>query len=154
MNIQLDLVEVTDAPGTLADQEGKPIAGAEVIPVRVSLPAKLSSRISLTSLLPATLVELLRATTAADGSFVIKGLPRSTQLHARVIAPDFGSPLGSWSLSEPVKHCPRRSLGPHRGTIQEVGSTSSGWRAFTKALANANDWWARVPTRLLSENPW
>jgi hypothetical protein len=100
-NIQLDLVEVTDAHGRLVDQAGRPITGAKVIPVYVSRKAEQASG-SISALLPATLTTLLHATTTADGSFVVKGLPRNIELGARVGAPGSRTALVYWLLSEPI----------------------------------------------------
>jgi hypothetical protein len=114
-NIDLDLVEVTDARGRLVDQDGRPIAGAEVIPVHVSRERGIGSN---GVPLPDALTAQLHATTAADGSFVLKGIPRNAELGTRINAPVFGSPLAFWPLAEPVTIVLDRRLGRIAGRFK------------------------------------
>ena len=66
---------------TFNDQDGRPIAGAEVTPVNISRkhgdpPGQDYIRI------PPELAGPFKATTAADGSFAIRGIPRDTEVQA------------------------------------------------------------------------
>ena len=99
--IQLDLVEVADARGRLADQSGRPIAGAEILPVHAR--RQISRMIgAIPTRLPSALAATLRATTAEDGSFVVKGLPRDAELGARIQTPGAGTLLVYWRVTEPI----------------------------------------------------
>jgi len=114
--------------GKVTDAEGNPAAGALVIP-SLSLEAAGPSPIEL--FVPPC-ERLLRATTAADGTFVLDGLPENAKAMLRVSHPDFAITV---SGSEP-------SSGPGGlgGTIQvgerdievklEPGATIEGTVTF------------------------
>src|SRR5205823_4266194 len=52
--------------------------------------------------LSAELTEPLRTVTAADGSFVLKGIPPGAQVQATVGASGFGKSRISWDVASPV----------------------------------------------------
>ena len=68
--------------------------------------------------LPAALSAELGARTAADGSFVIKGLPRDTQIHAKITTRDFGSAEHPVVSRRSNHHHPRWPIGANHGPLQ------------------------------------
>ena len=77
--------------GRLNDQDGRPIAGAEVMPVSFSRPAEEHPGQDMLRLTD-ELGRPLRTKTAADGSFVLDGIPPGSQVYATIAASGFGKP--------------------------------------------------------------
>ena len=102
--------------GRLSDQNGRPIAGAEVIPVSFSRPADEHLGQDLLQLSP-ELVGPLRTRTKPDGTFVIDGIPPGCRVSATIAATGFGKPLISWDASRPVSIVLDGRLGRIEGRL-------------------------------------
>jgi hypothetical protein len=109
---EIELYTVGDVRGRLTDQNGRPIAGVEVAPVFLY-----RTRGDAIWLSPEP-SELLRTTTAADGSFTIKGIPQGAHLSATIAAPAFGSPTASWDTSQEVSIALDSRLGRIQGRLR------------------------------------
>jgi hypothetical protein len=92
--VSIELEAVGDLRSRLTDQGGRPIAGVDVAPVLLS-----RTDTDYQWLSPEASA-VLRATTAADGSFVLKGIPRGATIYLRVADPKFGTPMVSWDTSQ------------------------------------------------------
>ena len=74
--VEIELMPVSEVRGRLIDQNGRPIAGVGVSPTEFSQPGDRADSGDSFRLSP-ELTALYRTTTAADGSFVLKGIPRA-----------------------------------------------------------------------------
>ena len=95
------LVEPGEARGRVVDTAGKPIVGAEIVPavfVRSRERHAANDYLRLT----AALSRPLATTTAADGSFTLRGIPAGCEVHANVTRGGFGAPRVSWDSTKPV----------------------------------------------------
>ena len=117
MSVTIVLGPVGEVRGRLNDQDGRPIAGAEVMPVSFSRPAEDHPGQDLLRLSP-ELAGPLRTTTAADGSFAIEGIPPGCQVHATIAAPGFGKPRISWDATRPVTIVLDGRLGRIEGRLK------------------------------------
>jgi len=115
-NVEIELKAVGDVPGRLTDQNARPIAGVEVAPELITRSAERNSG-DYVRLSP-ELTALFRTTTAADGSFVFKGIPPGARVHANVAAPAFGSPTISWNTTRPVTIVLDGRLGRIKGRLK------------------------------------
>ena len=61
---------------------------------------------------------LFRTTTAADGSFVLKGIPQGAGIFAAIAAPAFGSPSISWDTARPATIVLDSRLGRIKGRLR------------------------------------
>ncbi len=59
---------------------------------------------------------LFRTTTAADGSFVLRGIPQGAGMYATIAAPKFGSPMVSWEPTQAAGHRPGQPIGADQGS--------------------------------------
>ena len=109
---EIKLLEVGDAQGRLTDQYGRPIAGVEVAPA-----AMLRSNTNFVWLSPAVRAQF-RTTTAADGSFVLRGVYHGGELYAAITAPKFGSPTVSWQPTQTVTISLDSRLGRISGRLR------------------------------------
>ena len=114
--IEIELRPGRRRPGPLTDQNARPIAGVEVKPVllRPSGNANSGDYIRLSPEVTA----LFRTTTAADGSFVLKGIPQGAGIFAAIAAPAFGSPAISWDTTQAGDDRPRQPPGTDQGPAQ------------------------------------
>jgi hypothetical protein len=97
----ITLVEPGEARGRVVDAAGKPVAGAEIVPamfVRSHETRAANDYVRLT----AALAKPLATTTAADGSFTLRGIPAGCEVHAKVTRSGFGAPRVSWDSTKPV----------------------------------------------------
>jgi RNA polymerase sigma factor (sigma-70 family) len=109
---EIELHAVGDVRGRLTDQDARPIAGVEVAPVLLA-----KSNINGVRLSPEP-AALFRTTTAADGSFVFKGIPQGATISADLAAPAFGSPTVYWDTSQAVTIALDGRLGRIRGRLK------------------------------------
>ena len=103
--------------GRLNDQDGRPIAGAEVMPVSISRPAEEHPGQDCIRLSP-ELAGPFRTKTAADGSFALDGIPPGCRVIATIAAPGFGKPWISWDASRPVSIVLDGRLGRIEGRLK------------------------------------
>lgn len=98
--IRLALAPAGDAVVTVAGPDGRPVAGARVVPVRVrGTPG--SDRV------PPALADRLAATTDRDGRAAIPGLLAVDLIGVRVVADGFGSQQHTFAGAEPPAPEPR-----------------------------------------------
>ncbi len=105
---------VGDVRGRLTDQDGRPIAGVEVAPtfIRVRVAPLVSTWLN------PELTDLFRTTTAADGSFLIKGIPPGAAIWASIAAPAYGAPAIWWETSQAVTIALDGRLGRIKGRLK------------------------------------
>ena len=99
------------------DQDGRPIAGAEVVPVDISRPAEEHPGQDPLRLSP-ELAGPLRTRTAADGSFALDGIPPGCRVDATIAAAGFGKPWISWDASRPASIVLDGRLGRVEGRLK------------------------------------
>ncbi len=102
--------------GRLNDQDSRPIAGAEIAPTAIYLagenhPGKDSLE------LPPELAGPLRARTAADGSFAIRGVPMGAELHATIAGGGLAGLQIIWDTARPATIVLDRRFGRVEGTL-------------------------------------
>ena len=99
--IQVKLHNVKECRGRLVDTSGKPIAGASIHLKHWSWsPPGRGDPVSLE--FPAVLMKELESRTAADGSFVVRGVPGQGQVRVALRAPGYGPLRASWNLEKPA----------------------------------------------------
>ena len=101
MPVSIALAAAHEAKGRVVDTVGKPIAGAEIVPVIFERSHAQRQSNDYLRLTPA-LAGPLAATTAKDGSFALKGIPAGCEVHATLSAQGFGAPRVSWDSKRPV----------------------------------------------------
>ena len=121
-SIEVELGPVGDVRGRLTDQNARPIAGVEVKPVLLR-PSGNSYPGAYIRLSP-EVGSVFRTTTASDGSFVLKGIPRGAGIFAAIAAPAFGSPAVSWDTSQTVSIVLDRRLGRIQGRLRPPDARS------------------------------
>ena len=98
---RISLVDLGEARGRVADHAGKPVAGAEIVPAMFVRSHEKRGANDYLRLAP-VLAEPFATTTAADGSFTLRGIPAGCQVQARVSRRGFGTPRVSWDSTKPV----------------------------------------------------
>ncbi|MGC8643647.1 MAG: hypothetical protein ACP5XB_27630 [Isosphaeraceae bacterium] len=127
-NLEVVLGECTEARGRLVDQDGKPIKDAQIVPtlfqkglikgsgfVSAALPPEVSAE------LPPDVSALLSVRALADGSFVLKGLPKDTRITATIKAQGLDSPHVVWTPREPITFTLDRRPGRMTGRFKPPG---------------------------------
>ena len=99
--LQVRLVDVQDYRGRVLDDSGRPIAKATIRLMYVSS-IEYPKPITELAFFPAEVGKGMGGETAADGSFVLHGVPARGTVSAEITAAGFGSPGASWGLSKPV----------------------------------------------------
>jgi protocatechuate 3,4-dioxygenase beta subunit len=99
--IEIKLTEVQDCRGRLVQTSGQPIEKATIEPYYLS-DAGFSQPVRQSGFLPPALAREMAAETAADGSFVLRGLPAGGSVSAKIIAAGFGAPTARWELGKPL----------------------------------------------------
>ncbi len=99
-DVRIELGPVGEARGRVVDQDGRPVAGAEVTPVLLIRSADYNSNDYIR--LSPDLSEKYRTTTAADGSFRLDGIPQGSAIQATFAARGFGKPRISWDTTRPT----------------------------------------------------
>jgi hypothetical protein len=115
--LRIVLRPVGEVRARLNDQDGRPIAGAEITPAAIYLKSEDHPGQDYLPM-PAELAGPLRATTAADGSFAIKGLPQGAQIQATVAAPGLGGLQVLWKTDRPATIVLDRRSGRIEGTLK------------------------------------
>jgi hypothetical protein len=116
--VVLMVAEKADTRGRLVDHESRPIAGALMVPAYMNrLPDGVLFG-AFSAPLPRAIAEQLQTTTAADGTFLLTGLPRGHEVGARIIAPGFGTPILCWTVSKPINLTLDSRLGRIEGHIK------------------------------------
>ncbi|MEJ7636744.1 MAG: carboxypeptidase-like regulatory domain-containing protein [Singulisphaera sp.] len=110
------LVETGEAGGRVVDAAGKPVAGAEVIPAVFSRSHAKRSSADYVRLIPG-LARPLAATTAEDGSFMLRRIPKGCEVQATVSTRGFGAPRVSWDSTKPVTIALEGRLGSIEGRL-------------------------------------
>jgi hypothetical protein len=103
--------------GRLHDRDGRPIAGAEVVPVLIQRQSEEHPGKEGIWLSP-DLAALLRTRTVADGSFALDGIPPGCRVGATIAAPGFGKPTILWDASGPVSIVLDDRLGKIEGRLK------------------------------------
>jgi hypothetical protein len=111
-DVEIELLAVGDARGRLIAQDGKPIAGIEVAP------AGMNRTNTDFVWLSKEVRALFRTTTAADGSFILKGVPQGERITATMPATKFGGPMVSWDTSQAVTITLDSRLGRITGRLR------------------------------------
>ncbi len=123
-DLRIVLGPVGEVRGRLNDQDGRPIAGAEIAPMTIYLRAdNHPGRESLP--MPPELAGPLRATTTADGSFVIKGIPHGAELDATIAATGSGGLRIYWKTDQPATIVVDRRPGRIEGTLKPPDAPGS-----------------------------
>ena len=115
--VTINVVEVADAAGRVVDHLGKPVAGAEVVPILFIRPQTKKRSGSDYARLSPEIARDYAAKTGADGSFVLKGVPRDMEVAANVSAPGFGTPRINWRTDGPVSITLDGRVGRIRGRV-------------------------------------
>ncbi len=113
--VVIPLGPVGDVRGRLTDQNDRPIGGVTVGPILISRSTGQYSSIDIR--LSPEPAALLRTTTAADGSFVLKGIPDGPRIYASIAAPAFGTPTVSWNPSHEATITLDGRLGRIKGRL-------------------------------------
>ncbi len=129
-SVEVDLSPVGDARGMLIDQSGRPIAGVEVAPLMMS-----RTNVDGIWLSPEPRA-LLRTKTAADGSFVLNGIPKGAQIAASIASPVHGTPTVWWDTGQEVTIALDSRLGRIRGRLKPPDGLSVP-RELSVGLNNA-----------------
>ncbi len=114
--IKIELVETGEARGRLVDTAGKPIAGAEIVPSVFIRSHDKGSSVDYLRLTPA-LARPLATTTADDGSFTLRGIPRGSKVQAMLSTRGFGAPRVSWDTTKDVTIALDGRLGRIEGRL-------------------------------------
>ena len=99
--LKIELRDAADFHGKLLGADGQPIAGAAVRP-RFFYATTFREQGSEPLSLPAKLCDEFTATTAQDGSFVLRQLPKIGSVAAYVSAPGHGRPNLNWDLASSI----------------------------------------------------
>ncbi len=126
---EVELLVVGDARGRLTDQDGRPIAGVEVAPAAMT-----RTNTDFVWLSPAVRA-LFRTTTAADGSFVLRGTLQGAGMNVTIAitAPKFGSPTVSWQPTQELVLALDSRLGRISGRLRPPNGSALN-RSFPLAL--------------------
>jgi RNA polymerase sigma factor (sigma-70 family) len=113
--IEVELEPAGEARGRLVDQAGHPIAGAVVATFQISRGGRRTTDYFNLSPEPA---KFYQTKTAADGSFVLEGIPRGAGVQAKTVIPRFGSPGIWWDSAQSVTIALDNRLGRIQGRLE------------------------------------
>ncbi len=130
--LRIILGPVGEVRGRLNDQDGRPIAGAEITPATIYLKGEDHPGYEMLPM-PAEIAGPFRATTAADGSFIIKGIPLGAELDATIAAAGFAGLRVYWKTQRPAAIVLDRHPGRIEGTFKPPGGRGLSGR-LTLAL--------------------
>jgi hypothetical protein len=118
-DLRIVLDPVGEVRGRVQDHEGRPIAAAEIttnsvyrIPVDHPGPDSIE--------MPTELAAPFRATTAADGTFAIKGVPERAELETTIASPGSGDIRVFWDTTRPVTIVLDRRSGRVEGQLESA----------------------------------
>jgi RNA polymerase sigma factor (sigma-70 family) len=115
-DIEIEIGPVGEVRGRVTDQNGRPIAGAAVATATLSgaLAAGQGGYIGLSAEVAAP----YRATTAADGSFLLEGIPQGARVEATITAQGFGAPRFAWDSTQSVTIALDHRVGRIQGSLK------------------------------------
>jgi RNA polymerase sigma factor (sigma-70 family) len=99
--IRIEVADVNDVHGRVVDGSGAAIAGARLTPLYFEPSRSRTRNTDFVEVFP-ELAKQYEAETAADGSFILRGLPARGQVTATVTASGFGFPRIAWEYAQPV----------------------------------------------------
>jgi hypothetical protein len=99
--LHIDLYAVADAKGRLSGPAGRPISQARIRVQAVSIGQRKGIDRPRQLSIPDDLAALFEATTKADGTFVLPGIPVGANVSVSVSAPGHGDPYLSWNQGQP-----------------------------------------------------
>ena len=121
------LGDVGEVAGRLIDENGKPIAGCDIVVDSLDRspgkPGVVSTRFGC----PHPVAKSCSARTDADGRFVIGGIPTGATIQADLRAPGLGEPRVAWISTAPVTITLDRRLGAIKGSTQ-AARRRGAWR--------------------------
>jgi hypothetical protein len=115
-DVTIRLEDPSDVAARLVDQDGKPLAGAEVI-VQVLDRSDPERQVYDQVVLPASLEASFRARSDLDGRFRLRGIPRGVNVKARVDEPAVGRPSVFWDPAKVQSLVLDRRLGAITGRL-------------------------------------
>ncbi len=114
--LEIAIGPVGEVRGRVIDHDGRPIAGVWVSPIQFSRPGDSGSGDSFKPC-PEALAPYIRKT-AADGSFVLEGIPPSARLKAAFCVEGRGDLRFIWDTTRPVTFTLDDRLGRIQGRIE------------------------------------
>lgn len=98
--LRIELFLVGEAHGRLTDSAGQPLPDVHLHVRSLGIREKGASSHENWHEIPELLSSQFEATTEADGSFMLRGIPVGSQIHASVSAPRYGDPDVFWAQSQ------------------------------------------------------
>ena len=129
--LKIELVETGEARGRVVDTAGKPVPGAEVVPAVFSRSHAKRSSADYVRLTPA-LAKPLATTTAEDGSFTLRGIPKGCESPGHGLHPGVRRPAHLVGLDQARDNRPRRPPRPHRGPARDTRRQGTPEQAFAE----------------------
>ena len=134
--VEITLSPVGEARGRLTDKSGNPVKGVFVTPVWFGRPGR--SRTEESFILAPEVFAAFRDQTAADGSFVLKNIPRGARIRAAIETPGVGWLHVLWDSSQPVTIANRGRVGQIKGRLKTPeGRAAPGQISVAAYLAEA-----------------
>jgi uncharacterized GH25 family protein len=99
--LRIELYPVGEARGWLTDSAGQPLPDVRLQVRWFNIRPKGASNYERQHQVPDSLSSLFEAKTRADGSFLLRGIPVDSQVHASVSAPRYGDPNIFWLQGQP-----------------------------------------------------
>ncbi len=125
---EIELGPVGEVRGRVTDQDGRPIAGATVVTAGFWKPTD-SGFSDYIALIP-EVAPTYRTTTAADGTYALKGIPQGVLMEAKITAQGFGTPEISWNTTQAAAITLDRRVGRIQGRLKppDAGGLSGRMR--------------------------
>ncbi|HZV03744.1 MAG TPA: carboxypeptidase-like regulatory domain-containing protein [Gemmataceae bacterium] len=99
-DLRIELFPVGEARGRLTDSAGRPLLDVHLRVRSLGIREGKATSQENWHQVPDSLTSLFEATTGADGSFVLRGIPLGSGLQASVSAPRYGSPDVFWKQDQ------------------------------------------------------
>jgi RNA polymerase sigma factor (sigma-70 family) len=115
-DVKIAVGNVGEVRGRVTDQIGRPIAGAKITPLMINRVGSSGSDDSFN--LHTELIDSYRTTTAKDGWFVLKDMPRGAWVRAAIEAPGIGWLHFLWDSTQPATFTFDNRLGQIKGLIK------------------------------------
>ena len=119
-SLEIPVGPVGDVRGRVTDQNGRPIRDAKVTALMFGQPDR--PGLDSSFVLSHDAIDSYRATTADDGSFVLKNTPQRALVHAAIEAPGIGWLHFRWNSTLPVTLTFDRRLSQIKGRIKLSGA--------------------------------